>query len=436
MTAGAGRGCLLGAAQIEHALDQAVIVEVAAAGRVVSGTEVEEEIPLGPCVAPRLVGHQAVNERLEALGRLAVPDVDHTAIVDLDPALAIGIGISVEPATHREREVSAGMLQPPVVLPKALPLGAHLEAVPVGPEAAEELGPLRPTGPVERGELRVGGDRPEVGPVARDRHAVVDRGSGVVGTLPGRIAPAETGAGQLEEAQGAIPARPDITLEDRLGAVGLVGGALESASGEKHQRLAGGGGGRQPQVVPRRPEQGGVAQAQGQLGQVQRGGDERGIGRDRLPVATDGPIQRFDSHPATQVEGVALLPCGTLGLRQPQHVPAPGPIGAGAGHPPRRLDGRLGVGLGAELGETDTDQGESELRQRLGGALERVLAATKERNVLQGGEGVAKVPERQAIGGALRGSGLGRREPEPDPDNGAERRSRVIAYTPLASSRR
>ena len=188
MTAGAGRGVPPRRRAVEHALDQAIIVEIAAAGRVVSGTEVEEKkIPLGPCVAPRLVGHQAVNERLEALGRLAVPDVDHAAVVDLGPAVAVGIGISVEPATHREREVSAGVLQPPVVLPKALPLGAHLEAVPVGPEAAEELGPLRPTGPVERGELQSAAIGPRSAEIARDRHAVSHRGSGVVGTPPAAL---------------------------------------------------------------------------------------------------------------------------------------------------------------------------------------------------------------------------------------------------------
>ena len=57
--AGAGPRRVRRAAQVQHALHQSVVVEVAAAVGVVARAEVEEQVALGTIEAPGLVGHQA-----------------------------------------------------------------------------------------------------------------------------------------------------------------------------------------------------------------------------------------------------------------------------------------------------------------------------------------------------------------------------------------
>ena len=104
------------AAKIEHAFDEAIVVEVAAAGIVVAGAEVEQKIAVGLVVAPSFVRHQSEHERAQPGLRLAVAYVDHAAVVELLAAAAVRIPPAVESARDGERETPAGVEQAAIVL--------------------------------------------------------------------------------------------------------------------------------------------------------------------------------------------------------------------------------------------------------------------------------------------------------------------------------
>ena len=134
-------GRVLSTAQIEHALDQPIVVQVAATVRVVATAEVQEQIAFRSVVAPGLVGHGAEDERPEPLGGLALANVDDPTVVHFNTAGPKRVLGSVEPAAHGEGKVGAGKQQAAIVLPQPLTLGTEIEVVPIGPEAMEKGSP-------------------------------------------------------------------------------------------------------------------------------------------------------------------------------------------------------------------------------------------------------------------------------------------------------
>jgi hypothetical protein len=144
--------------QVEHALDEAIVVQVAAAAVVVAGAEVEQEIAVGPAYH-RSIGHEAEHERPKPRRGLAVADVDDAPVVELLAAGPVGVAGAVEAAGDGKREVPPGVQQPAVVLAEPLALLAQLGMVAIGPEAPEECRPVDAAGRVEAGEVGVRGDR-------------------------------------------------------------------------------------------------------------------------------------------------------------------------------------------------------------------------------------------------------------------------------------
>src|SRR6185503_10211484 len=103
--------------QVEHTLDQAIIVQVAAAVAIVPAAEVKQEISLGPDVVPGFVRHGPEHERAEPLGRLSLADINDTAVVHLQVSRAVRIPVAVEPAADTEGKMKPGEENSPVVLP-------------------------------------------------------------------------------------------------------------------------------------------------------------------------------------------------------------------------------------------------------------------------------------------------------------------------------
>jgi hypothetical protein len=97
-----------------------------------------------------------------------VAHVDHAAVVELLAAAAVRVPPAVESARDGEREAPAGVEQAAIVLAEPLAVVAELGVVAVGPEAPEEGGAVGAVRGVEPGQIRIRGDRLEVGPVAGD----------------------------------------------------------------------------------------------------------------------------------------------------------------------------------------------------------------------------------------------------------------------------
>src|SRR2546422_3791661 len=157
---------------VRPAFDELVVLYVAARH------EVKNEIALAAAIQPALVRRTAFAVRLLRLAAektraaiwLAVPDVDHAAIVELRLVGAIHFGDVVMPVATDQPEVVAGVEPAAVMLGEPLADIARLHDIALVPELVEPGGTL--TGSRERVEhlqRRGFGDPGEIGPVETER---------------------------------------------------------------------------------------------------------------------------------------------------------------------------------------------------------------------------------------------------------------------------
>src|SRR5207247_4057277 len=120
--------------------------------------EVKNEIALAAAIQPALVRRTAFAVRILRLAAektraaiwLAVPDVDHAAIVELRLVGAIHFGDVVMPVATDQPEVVAGVETAGVMLGEPLADHARLPHIPLGPEPLQARGtPTRRPGQSE-----------------------------------------------------------------------------------------------------------------------------------------------------------------------------------------------------------------------------------------------------------------------------------------------
>ena len=166
--------------QIEHALNQPVVVEVTAAIAIIPAAEMEQQVALGTDVVPGLVRHSSEHEGTKPFRRLSLPDIDHPPVVYLGAAGPVSIQAVIEPAADAEGKMAAGEEYPAIVLPESLSFRPQLQVIAIGPEAVQVSGTHLTLEPIEFVDDRICRYQLEIGPVAGRRLGIVQRRSFVV----------------------------------------------------------------------------------------------------------------------------------------------------------------------------------------------------------------------------------------------------------------
>src|SRR6185437_13050825 len=145
--------------------------------------------------------------------RLAVPDIDDPAVVEVPAAGAVALDDIVVAIERGELEILAGVEQAAIVLPEPLAVGPEIRAVAVRPESLQIGHPLRAGGAVELAHHAVRADGGEVDPVPGHGGGVVRGRAVIVGHHAVESSEEKQRTGDLELGQAPARAAVEVTAE-------------------------------------------------------------------------------------------------------------------------------------------------------------------------------------------------------------------------------